>query len=476
MTRAGKSNTNKTLITAIHEHSKLTRQPVGQIIFDPQGEYASVNDQDGTALRLLGDPDSEDVVIYKVRPDVNVPQEKHLTINFYDINDLTMAQEMVNEFTAPVSAGYADAFRAAEIYDPSPGDYPLGANDPAYRRDLTHASKGRFAFYCLLAKAQFRAPFGMAFTVSMAADMRDAINASIDGVTVALGQRGYSQVRGTDLREVMDWICARVAQANSQDQDTIIHEHNGAQFRIDMTAWRREGTPFTAIRKAYDMSGGSAVFNRIRGRHEFHNPNSRGQLVQTIVQLLNRGSIVIVDLSLGSERVAQVMSERIVNGILDDANARFRDPDLDNIPMQIVVEEAHNLFDRNKANQDERDPWVRLAKESAKYRIGLLYATQEVTSVDKRILSNTSNWAIAHLNSDVETRELAHYYDFRTFAEDLRRSEDTGFVRLKTYSGKYIVSVQVALFNHSMINRARAAAGLSPVTAAGQIVASAPLF
>jgi hypothetical protein len=93
-----------------------------------------------------------------------------------------------------------------------------------------------------------------------------------------------------------------------------------------------------------------------------------------------------------------------------------------------------------------------------------VYATQEVSSVDQRILSNTSNWLVAHLNSDNETRELSHYYDFKTWADSIRRCEDVGFVRMKTYSGKYIVPVQVAKFDHDMINQARTAAGLMPLT------------
>lgn len=93
-----------------------------------------------------------------------------------------------------------------------------------------------------------------------------------------------------------------------------------------------------------------------------------------------------------------------------------------------MVEEAHNLFERG-AKEVAGNPWVRLSKEAAKYKIGLMYATQEVSSVDKRILSNTSNWLVAHLNSDDETHELSHYYDFKTF------SRAFGVSRTKASSG-----------------------------------------
>ena len=161
--------------------------------------------------------------------------------------------------------------------------------------------------------------------------------------------------------------------------------------------------------------------------------------------------------------MSKTISENTVSELLGRTNERFRSGHRA-VPFQIDVEEAHNLFERG-GKDVAGNPWVRLSKEAAKYQIGLVYATQEVSSVDQRILSNTSNWLVAHLNSDNETRELSHYYDFKTWAESIRRVEDQGFVRMKTYSGKYIVPVQVAKFDHAMINVARAAAGLPPVEA-----------
>lgn len=211
------------------------------------------------------------------------------------------------------------------------------------------------------------------------------------------------------------------------------------------------------ILKAMEGRAGDAAIKRLK---PFHDPAAVGDIGELVWEDMLAGRLVIIDLSQGNGTVVKTLSERVVTTLLNHARDDFaqgKQP----TPFQIVVEEAHNLFERG-GKEVVGNPWVRLSKEAAKYKIGLLYATQEVSSVDQRILSNTSNWLVAHLNSDNETRELSHYYDFKTWAESIRRVEDQGFVRMKTYSGEYIVPVQVAKFDHAMINRAREAAGLVP--------------
>ena len=66
MTRMGKSNTMKTVaarVFAVSERHRVEgKPPIGQLIFDPQGEYANPNTMDGTELAAIG---VDHVVIYK---------------------------------------------------------------------------------------------------------------------------------------------------------------------------------------------------------------------------------------------------------------------------------------------------------------------------------------------------------------------------------------------------------------------------
>jgi len=428
MTRTGKSNTIKTLVTAVHRYGSEHGRAIGQLIFDPQGEYANVNKQDRTGLRLLGDDDSA-VRIYKVEPDSSDGREKPLRVNFYDREVLDAAWSLVSEATAVVNTNYGKDFRSAVLSEPD-------------RKDRSAHSRwgwAMVAFYGLLAKCGFQGDtLPQDLTIMAPAAGIAPFMAKHSGAVVEVGRPGtYRVLSPSGARALAEWVGEREG---------------------DFPKWHEPECHFKVVYGVYKYTGVTSAIRTIRG---FHGVQSAGDVSEHLWQDMLAGRLAIIDLSSGNDQVAKVMSERIVTHLLNRAGERFR-ADHEPVDMQIIVEEAHNLFERG-GREVADDPWVRLSKEAAKYRIGLVYATQEVTSVDKRILSNTSNWLIAHLNSDHETRELAHYYDFKVWTSSIIRAEDVGFVRMKTYSGKYIVPVQIAKFDHEMVNDARKAAGLSSV-------------
>ncbi|MET7777888.1 DUF87 domain-containing protein [Streptomyces mirabilis] len=429
MTRTGKSNTIKTLATAVHRYASEHGRSIGQLIFDPQGEYANVNRQDGTGLRLLGD-DDRTVRIYKVEPDPTDSREKTLRLNFYDRDVLEAAWSLVSDATAQVNTNYAKSFRSADLTEPDRQDF--GAHN--------RWGWSLVAFYGLLAKCGFTAARFTPLKIALPEEKAAAFLKAHPSEIVSASPGKYTVNSPSGALSLANWV---------------------GKHPTEFPKWHDEKSRFPDIYGVYEYTGVTSAIRTIRS---FHGPESTGDVAELLWLDMVAGRLAIVDLSSGNELVAKVMSERIVTHLLNKAAERFRE-DAEPLEMQIVVEEAHNLFERG-GREVADDPWVRLSKEAAKYKMGLIYATQEVTSVDKRILSNTSNWLVAHLNSDHETRELSHYYDFKVWAPSIIRAEDVGFVRMKTYSGKYIVPAQIAKFDHSMVNEARKAAGLDAFTLA----------
>ena len=429
MTRTGKSNTIKTLVTAIATQAASSGTHVGQLIFDPQGEYANVNEQDQTGLRLLGDVSR--VRIYRLGADGTDPQVLPLAMNFFDLANFEAVVDFVNSVVNDQFGSYAyvKTFSSINWTEPDrvadPGDWVT------WRRAV-------LGLYGLLVEcgisARSFAGGGLEFSWTDA--HYQTFETANPGLVVKAG-RHYRATTPEAAKRVM------------------LHMANDG-------GWNQRSTggdaPFKFIADFNNRASGKAAIRQLR---EFHSTSATRRVEEQIWDDMQAGRLAIVDLAHGTGDVSKTISENTVNFLLSRANEKFRSGE-DAVPFQIVVEEAHNLFERG-AKDVAGNPWVRLSKEAAKYRIGLVYATQEVSSVDQRILSNTSNWLIAHLNSDNETRELSHYYDFKTWAESIRRVEDQGFVRMKTYSGKYIVPVQVAKFDHAMINAARVAASLEPV-------------
>ncbi|MEU4411389.1 DUF87 domain-containing protein [Streptosporangium sp. NPDC023963] len=449
MTRMGKSNTMKTLATATFRHAKRIGDPIGQLFFDPQGEYANPNVQDeGIALSDLG----SDVVIYRFGADpVNIPEDREvepLQINFYDSKQLIAAQEVIGSVLATVTTGnYVTNFINAELIAPTTASFS--------RRN--RSSRARFCFYALLGRAGFTCPENYTFKTSMKRDLVNAMTGDQNfSFTLTVPKSGEVQAQGVDaVQAILDWLLEQREAGNQ-----------------DATEWLNDQS-IDAIVPVYQPTGVQQGWRWVRRASPFHNPAARSDYAVRVHQDLVKGNLVIVDLSRGTEQVLQLLSERIINHILGKATERFTE----NEPahrMQIVIEEAHRLFDRKSYDADAPNPYVRLAKEAAKFKIGLIYATQEVTAVHPAILANTSNWIVAHLNNTQEINALSRYYDFKSFEQAILSAEDRGFVRLKTRSGKYVVPVQIALFDRSMINEARREAGLSEL--ASKLPALTPLF
>ncbi|WP_019674097.1 ATP-binding protein [Psychrobacter lutiphocae] len=446
MTRTGKSNTVKKIIEATEEISskapcKLQDStqsqepfeegkpsfPVGQIIFDVNGEYANANLQDdGTAIFELFE---DKVTRYSV---LEKDGFKVMKVNFYE--DIKTGFELIkNYFEANrVSGDYINNFTAVSLEEPK-SDNKHGSEWKRYNRI-------KAAYLCCLYKAGFTPPNSKKVYFAGNVDINNFENEDGEGLD------GLDPTKGLTLDQASTWFTKTWKLYKQNPFFNTYEKKKGYEWADDDL---KSMMIFLSTFKAPDEKNSVSGYKKLRNEDllQLHTTKSDKSFELEIPELLRKGEIVIVDLSQGSPVVQKLFSERICRSVFNDSMSNFVKNKNNNF-IQFYFEEAHNLFPK-KDEKDLTDVYNRLAKEGAKLNIGMTYATQEVSSISANILKNTQNWFIAHLNNDDEMKELKKYYDFSDFTDSLLRfssNNDKGFVRMKTYTNPFVVPVQVDRF------------------------------
>lgn len=444
MTRTGKSNTVKKIIQAtvtmnnlapyalerafelsVEENlepftkENLPKFPAGQIIFDINGEYANANLQDaGTAIfDLYADRTTRYSVLEK-------RGFKVMKVNFYQ--DIQAGFELVRSHLDLDTADYVKSFLSIDLVPP---------DDPADFSARTRFDRKVAAYLCCLYRAGFKVPPGVKVKFSGNADLNHIVRSD--------GSLDPAAGKGLSLADATDWFTAIWENYNDpyfakykQDKG---HEWADEDLKAILIFLTRKGKPGGGV----NING----YTKLQSLRVLHTDTVDNPFDREIITELRKGRIIIVDLSQGDPEIQRLYSERICRQVFANAMQRFIDTEPNNF-IQFYFEEAHNLFPK-KDDKDLSQIYNRLAKEGAKLNLGLVYATQEVSSISANILKNTQNWFIAHLNNEDETREIRKYYDFGDFTDSLIRfsaNTDKGFARMKTYSNPFVVPVQIDRF------------------------------
>jgi hypothetical protein len=415
MTRTGKSNMIKQLVAVVKRVADEGGIKVGQIIYDINGEYANANQQDKGAI---ADVYPLGTVRYRM---LQTPGFEELQNNFYiqisegfAIVRRTIIEGKKNRDQADVATFINTSF-----------DEPDKRDKSAHNRWRVRVA----AYQAMLHRAEFPAPDGHTVSFEANQDVRDAVQQQSSAPTSLKNPKN-----GLTLDEAVRWF--RAARAANREAQLTSSSGN---------PWLDEDT-VAILNMIESKNTNDAYINGYRvltDAKRYHSPRRSQDVGEEIYQHLMNGRIVILDLSVGDPSLRDRISEQIATDIFSKSMATFVDG---KTPPNVVVyiEEAHNLIGKG---MDLIETWPRLAKEGAKYRIALVYATQEVSSVHPNILANTENWFVTHLNNEREIKELARFYDFEDFSRSLMRAQDVGFARVKTLSGPFVIPTQIDLFN-----------------------------
>lgn len=468
MTRTGKSNTVKIIAKSIYQLRQKTGKKIGQLIFDANGEYANENMQDvsdeGKAQALrnvwqvpvdgeMGSP--EDVVTYGLLRNNNDPSRIVMKINFYDDLLLQIGKDLIDDKLQSEKINNVQYIKSfTSVYFE-----PL---DTLEQGEQTRESRRRLIYKTILNKAGFKdSDNGKILAPVRTLFNKDLINA------LEVGIKDYYDLSDTKQKELKIALenyhyCAQVLEKFNKNGTTYPELATALKNLLDFS--KDINSTYHDFDKSYMLSSGSGsqwldvstsslleifnypnAFKKIAKAVVYHDAKSaKKDYAQMIYDDLSVGKLVIIDQALGDSELNKIAAERILRKIFEENNKQFSEA---MVPSNILIyiEEAHNLMPKG-SEEDTTNIWARVAKEGAKFNIGMIYSTQEVSSIQKNILKNTTNWFISHLNNREEIKALSDYYDFEDFSSSILQAEDKGFIRMKTKSNRFVVPIQVDKF------------------------------
>jgi hypothetical protein len=440
MTRTGKSNTTKIILQSVFNLRLAKDKPrrIGQIVFDPNGEYANENEQDAnkqknpSAIKNVWSPNGErsDVVTYGILPHPNDPERKLMLLNFYEASNLQIGKQIIDAALAKDETKFIQNFRQVLFEEPEPNDWSA----------KTRSERCVLVYRALLAKAGFKPP------AKLRPSTKNLFGKELLEAMKNSGVAEYQSAAGILGNDSPTWDQLSIAFErlndfmSTPDYDRFEDWYMTKRPKASGDKWADAN--LGKLLKMFEYPNGARQIGKVQNQHS---SDTTSDYAADIYGDLVKGRLVIIDQSSGDDLINKSSAERIMRKIFQENQSRFREGKTDIPEILVYVEEAHTLLPAG-SDMDLQDIWVRTAKEGAKYHIGLVYATQEVSSIQRNILRNTANWFIGHLNNTDETKELCKYYDFEDFEPSIRRAQDRGFLRVKTLSNLFVVPVQVRKF------------------------------
>lgn len=416
-TRLGKSNIVKLIAQSLIETTKDIGN-AGQLIFDINGEYANDNPQDDSHSLASAYKDYCDVYALTPKP---TTKSKPLKLNFYEHPERSrrvLADLLESEGRSSI---YVKRFISADI--PS-----LEILDDLPQNQKIRAQRRILMYWAILKKAGYDVDEAkllekLKFNPSYKSELRAAVYGDKTPPTISSLNALISE-----FENIIDFI-----RKKKSDEDQILQSSSGNPlFEADDRALLDFLKP--------SAGAGPAMIQRFRIYHD----KNAGNFTKEIIELLDKGKTVILDLGNANPEVMGYFSYELTNAIFNNQVDKFTNNALGDHFVQLYFEEAHNLF---PAKEDRDDIYRRTAKEGAKYHIGMVYSTQSVTSISRDLLGQTENFFIGHLSSQDEVNALAKVnISYESLKDDILLAKTVGYVRMLTRSHRFVIPVQARKF------------------------------
>jgi hypothetical protein len=418
-TRLGKSNVVKLIAQSLIETTSATKN-VGQLIFDINGEYANDNPQDDSSSLKSAYPGRCEV--YALTKKQNT-ESKPLRLNFYENPESShkIIATLLKEAGKDTSI-YISSFLSVDL----PTIESLKELAP---NEELRARRKILMYWAILHRAGYPSNAGkLKGLMSIDPHINQKVRCLIHGV---------DSVDECPAINSLDTLANEFELCAEADRETKLKSSSSGEDLFDAD----DRAILGFLRPVSLTSAGPKI---IQGFRKYHDPNA-GDFVEEIIKLLDDGNTVIIDLGNAPPEVTNYFSVHLSKAIFHNQVDKFSNNKLGNHYLQLYFEEAHNLFPSRE--QDEVDIYRRIAKEGAKYHMGMVYSTQSPTTINKDLLAQTENFFVAHLSSQDEVNALGKVntaYD--SLKDDILQAKTVGYIRMLTRSNRFVISVQARKF------------------------------
>ncbi|MFD1203773.1 helicase HerA domain-containing protein [Sporosarcina contaminans] len=421
-TRLGKSNVVKVLADAMIQTS-LTNQSVGQLIFDINGEYANDNPQDGN--RSLATAHPTECIVYALNP--RNPNFRELKLNFAEqpVSALPIIKSFLERDNQ--TSNYIKSFANVEL--PSLDT----VNSESDRGKKIRLIRKIQMFWAILKSAGFKMDEAKLSALNLSSGQITKFNPGLKKDLRNAIYNGSAPSSPTNLNELVNELKLLSSYIQNNKNSSLLMGSTEPLFDQDAHALLYFLNP--------SSGSGPQILTSYR---QYHSPNA-GDFINEIIQLLNTGKTVILDLGNAAQEVRQYFSDMLSKAVFAAQEDKFVSNALGNHFIQLYFEEAHNLFPNS--NKENDTVYHRFAKEGAKFHIGMVYSTQSPSTISQELLVQTENFFVGHLASTNEANALSKLqHTFSGLEEDIKKSRTPGYMRILTNSHRFVIPAQVKKF------------------------------